>query len=104
MVVITIVALISRALLVLRLMHIIYFVLMTPIPQQNSFVEKLNYKASSAITTSAAWAPFQTACCLIFQLNGNKANLLQSGYTNYSVPVARKREQRQGEGTRGKMH
>lgn len=59
------------------LVQIVYFVLMIPIPQQKPSIKELNNKASSVITTSVAWVPFQTAHLLIFHLNENKAHALQ---------------------------
>lgn len=87
--------LILRTLFAVWLTGIICFVLIIPLPQQTPSIQKPDHQASSIITTSAARAPFQTAHCLIFQWNGNKAYVLQSWYTNYSVPVACQRERRQ---------
>ena len=69
------------------LAEIFKFVFIISPPQQNTSLEKNPIRIPQELQL---WRPFHTA-----QWDRNKAYVLQSGYTNYSLPVTRKRERRQ---------
>ena len=75
------------SLLPVWLAEILKFVLIISPPQQNPSIEKSPIRIPQELQL---WRPFHTA-----QWDRNKAYVLQSGYTNYSLPVTRKRERRQ---------